>query len=145
MISMEPASIRLPPESDQAILGHARMAVPEEACGLVIGLRTGPGVQVVRVVPATNVWTPPGERVRRYALDPAEQLAVERAARADGLDVVGYYHSHPAGEPVPSETDRAMAWPGYVYLIAGVATGSVRAWVLDNDGRFVENAIEWAG
>jgi proteasome lid subunit RPN8/RPN11 len=61
--------------------------------------------------PASLVWPalqPPGVAVREL-LD---------ALEARGPDLVGFYHSHPAGPPAPSATDVARAtWPGLSYVI----------------------------
>jgi len=54
----------------------------------------------------------------RYRIDPEQQLAALERADAEGLDVVGFYHSHPTGPAEPSETDAARAtWHGYAYVI----------------------------
>ncbi|MEA5406272.1 M67 family metallopeptidase [Haloarculaceae archaeon H-GB2-1] len=59
-----------------------------------------------------------GDPRTRYALDAAEQLQAIEAIEAEGLETVGFYHSHPAGPPGPSETDAANAtWPGVSYVI----------------------------
>ncbi len=57
----------------------------------------------------------------RYLVAPEFQLSAERQAREAGEDVVGYYHSHPDCEALPSDCDRAQAWPGYLYIICSVA------------------------
>jgi proteasome lid subunit RPN8/RPN11 len=53
-----------------------------------------------------------------YELDPEATLDAIEGIEAANEEVVGFYHSHPAGPPRPSATDRARAtWPGYVYVI----------------------------
>ncbi|WP_325064051.1 M67 family metallopeptidase [Halobacterium bonnevillei] len=57
-----------------------------------------------------------------YELDAEATLAVFDEAAATGREVVGFYHSHPAGPARMSETDREQAsWPGYVYVLASLA------------------------
>ena len=103
-------------------------------------------------LPAENVHP---DRRRRYALAPEALLAAQKAARAEGLDLVGYYHSHPDHPPRPSAADRRDAWPGVSYLIvavAGGAAGEARSWRLgagaggggdgEGGGGFVEEIIE---
>lgn len=64
----------------------------------------------------------------RYELDPAATLAAIEAARDDGADLVGFYHSHPRGPAELSATDRAKAaWPGYVYCVVVPAADPTRA------------------
>lgn len=112
-----------------ALVAEAVAAAPHEACGLLVGR----GRVVHRIAPARNLDASPV----RYTIDPADHFAALRAARRDGLAVVGAYHSHPAGPPAPSATDRAEAVPEFLYLIVGlVPAPAVAAWRLV-DGNFV--------
>jgi len=82
----------------------------------------------------------------RFLIDPLEQLRVEKDARARGLDVLGYYHSHPDHPARPSEYDRDHAWPWYSYIIVSVERGEPKdmtSWVLSDDrARFDSEQIE---
>ena len=72
----------------------------------------------------------------RFLIDPKEQLRVEKDARARGLDVLGYYHSHPDHPARPSSYDRDHAWPWYSYVIISVERGEpkdLNSWVLRDD------------
>ena len=92
-------------------------AAPEEGCALLLG-----GVDpwcVRRLWPCLNVWDPPSERRRRFALDPREQLLAQKWARSRGLVVLGSAHSHPLSEPVPSALDRSLAFTPTLMLILG--------------------------
>ena len=63
-------------------------------------------------------------------------VAAERAADAQGLSVVGWYHSHPDHPARPSEYDREHAWPWYSYIILSVqkrAPADMRSWRLRDD------------
>lgn len=76
---------------------------------------------------------------RRYAIDPRDHLSLLKRVRGTPTAVVGAYHSHPKGQPVPSETDRAEAFSGFVYVIAGPVDSAspldIRAYCL-MDGNF---------
>jgi proteasome lid subunit RPN8/RPN11 len=85
-----------------AIVAHARHAVPRECCGLLIGARD----HVSEAVPADNLATDPN----RFFLDPRAHIAARRGARARNLEILGFYHSHPHSAPVPSATDIAEAY-----------------------------------
>lgn len=90
-----------------AVVGHARSCLPDEACGLLVGERRGDEATIVeRFAAVPNVSKTPQ---RTFVLDPASMLAAEDAAEADGLGVVGVMHSHPTSPAVPSPTDRADA------------------------------------
>ena len=75
-------------------------------------------------------------RHNRYVISPQSLLAAQREARASGLDIVGYYHSHPDHPARPSEFDREHAWPGTSYVIVSVSEGKAvdcRSWRLRDD------------
>ena len=104
------------------MLAHARQAAPRECCGLLVGK----GESIVRSVRARNR----DAKATRYLIDPDDHFAAIRGARADGLEVIGAYHSHPSSEAVPSPTDIAEASSGsdFVYVIVSMITNDVRAY-----------------
>jgi proteasome lid subunit RPN8/RPN11 len=121
---------------------HARQTYPEECCGVMVG-QPGETVSVCSVHPTENLSS---TRLHdRYEVDPREILKLDRAAEQRGLEIVGFYHSHPDHPPAPSATDVESAWPGYVYLIVAVAEvgeARVTAWTFDEKhGRFREHPI----
>ena len=76
----------------------------------------------------------------RYELDPLAIVRAERAAREAGLDVVGFWHSHPDHPAEPSRLDTERAWADYLYVIVSTSSsgaGAVRGWRL-GDGGFGE-------
>jgi len=134
-------SLELPAALRARLLELACARYPAEACGLLVGRRSGRGAAVTAVREARNLNT---ERARdRYELDPADHLAALDLAQAAGLDLVGVWHSHPDHPAVPSETDRREAWPGWSYVIVSVAAGEpdgLRSWHLLDQG-FVEEEV----
>ena len=105
------------------LVAAARTALPDEACGLVIGRRDGATVTVTALHPAANVSPAPRAR---FAIAPAVQFSLQRALRGTGEAVVGCYHSHPNGRPEPSPRDHENGSDGgFVWII--VATGAIDA------------------
>src|SRR5688572_20772475 len=104
------------------MLQHAREEAPRECCGLLVGK----GESVVQSVRARNL----DAKATRYLIDPEDHFAAIRAARRDGLEVIGAYHSHPSSAPVPSPTDVAEANSGsdFVYVIVSLRDDDVRAY-----------------
>jgi proteasome lid subunit RPN8/RPN11 len=140
----QPATdLYLRPAIFEALAEAARRGYPREVCGLLVGSRSRSDgtIEIARAEPATNLEQ---ERAAdRYRLDPRDFLAIDKAARHDGFDVVGVWHTHPDHPAGPSDTDLEAAWPDYLYLIISVAGGEtirMRAWELV-DGRFVERPI----
>ncbi len=116
------ATLELSSEAERVVWRHARSASPEEACGLLLGRLASGRVRVLTVRPARNVAA---DRRRGYVVDPADLAAGLFAARRRGLELVGFYHSHPEGVALPSARDEAEAWPGVSYLLVSVpAVGS---------------------
>lgn len=94
------------------------------------------------MLPAANRHQTPRSH---YLIDPKTVLIAHEEARAAGLEIVGYYHSHPDGPAVPSRKDLEDAWPDTSYLIVAVGSGGVeaRSWRLDErGGAFVEERVE---
>jgi proteasome lid subunit RPN8/RPN11 len=112
---------------------HASEGYPQEICGMLIGPRGGSRVTEVRR--AHNTIT---DRARdRYEIDPLDHIRVQRECDANGMEIVGYYHSHPDHPARASVFDTERAWAGPVYLIVSCVKGKVvdgNAFVAENDG-----------
>ncbi|MDW8050952.1 MAG: M67 family metallopeptidase [Armatimonadota bacterium] len=124
----------LSPEAAKAIRAHAREAYPDECCGALLGIETGEARHVRQVVRLENERI--DERRRRFYISPRQVLQVERYAHAQGLLLLGFYHSHPDHPAVPSEYDRQHALPFYSYPIVSVQGGKpteLRSWRLRDD------------
>ncbi|HEV8376202.1 MAG TPA: M67 family metallopeptidase [Candidatus Polarisedimenticolia bacterium] len=135
--------------AERAMKEHAEQGYPHEVCGLLIGLLDEEGRlrRVRKTGAARNL-----NRDRpddRYELDPSDFLRIEREAKAERLDVLGVYHSHPDHPSIPSETDRLRAeeiWQSaesWSYVILQVVSGRVasrRSWIL-RDGVFAEEEM----
>jgi len=98
----------------------AAAAHPHEACGLLLGA----GLRITEAQSVANVHPAPATH---FEIDPQALINAHRSTRAGGPEVVGYYHSHPSGPPVPSATDRASAsGDGRVWAI--IAGDDVTFW-----------------
>jgi proteasome lid subunit RPN8/RPN11 len=128
-------TVRIDPASAAAIVAHLERAWPEEGCGVLLGRDETDGSRtVLRALPIDNERAE--ERQRRYLIAPGQFLDAEHAAREQGLDVLGFFHSHPDHPARPSAFDLEHAWPYYSYVIASVTRGRVDAitsWRLADD------------
>ena len=98
----------------EAVVAHARAEAPRECCGLLLGRPDS----VSEAVAARNI----AAMATRFLVDPQDHINTLRAARGRGLEILGFYHSHPHTAAVPSETDRAEAgYPDHLYLIVSLA------------------------
>ncbi len=111
--------VRIRRDALAAIGRHAAEVAPAECCGLLIGQAT----EIDEAVRARNL----DDRPTRFLIDPADQFAAIRAARARGAAVVGAYHSHPASGPLPSDADLADAQdPDLLHIIVSLRRGADR-------------------
>ncbi len=122
------------------IASHAVEGYPAEVCGFLLG-EEGEARRVRRVKRGTNLLA--GNARDRYLIDPQDTLEAEKEARESGMEVLGFYHSHPDHPAVPSSHDRERAWPWYSYLIVATTPDGVqaaRSWRFQ-DERMVEDPV----
>ena len=105
-----------------ALRTHGEETYPHECCGVLLG-RFSEGVnEVEEAVRAGNTRTDSAHN--RYHIAPQELVRIQRQGRERGLDIVGFYHSHPDHPAQWSKTDFAEAhWLGCSYVITAVASG----------------------
>jgi proteasome lid subunit RPN8/RPN11 len=111
---------------------HAAEGYPHEVVGILAGRRGEH--RVSRVHPLINERA--DSPANRYQVSALALAKAERALEAEGLEIVGYYHSHPDHPAQYSEFDRDHALPNMSYLITAVHGGRIadtRSWRLDED------------
>ncbi len=132
---MGPLKVEIPERIIEEILRHAMEEMPREACGLLIGRIESSKVLVRGIHRARNL----SESHSLYEVDPRDTYRAIEEAESSGLELIGVYHSHPLGAPVPSKIDEERAIPGLIYLIVS-GDGSFKAFRLVGD-RFEELEI----
>src|SRR5215472_7233922 len=93
----------------EKIRAHGAEMYPYECCGALLG---------------------------RDSVTAEDVLEADKAAQAQGLEVIGWYHSHPDHPARPSQYDQDHAWPWYSYIIVSVHNGApqdMTSWRLDDD------------
>ncbi len=134
--------VRIGAEAWRAVIDHCLSAAPEEACGILLGRREGGGVVVLDAAACRNAH--PGDRRKHFLIDPEQQLAIQRAAREAGLEILGFYHSHLNGSAQLSEEDCRQAHPSVSNVIFAFRDGKfveARSWRIGGDGAAAEEAI----
>jgi proteasome lid subunit RPN8/RPN11 len=132
---------------------HAESEYPRECCGLLVGRITDGGRtrEVHATYPVANIFSEEAERHHRMAIEPLEYARAERLHAAEGLGVVGNYHSHPDHPAVPSQYDleHLAPWPTMSYVVVSVREGEasdLRSWELEADrSRFNEEEVSTGG
>ena len=98
----------------EKILAHCKEGLPNEACGLIGGTIEGDKRSIQKVYLLTNI----DQSNEHFSMDPKEQLAAVKDMRANGLKLLGNFHSHPESPSRPSEEDKRLAYDSKVnYLI----------------------------
>jgi proteasome lid subunit RPN8/RPN11 len=125
----------LPPECELIIRGDGQNAYPNECCGVLMGLVESE-IKIVKQAQAIHNSQKDSEQYHRFLITPEDMLNAEQTARKLGLDVIGFYHSHPDCPAVPSDYDKDHALPFYSYVIASVEKGVAKelaSWELATD------------
>lgn len=101
-------------EDYEKILAHCKEGLPNEACGLIGGTIEGDKRSIQKVYLLTNI----DQSNEHFSMDPKEQLAAVKDMRANGLKLLGNFHSHPESPSRPSEEDKRLAYDSKVnYMI----------------------------
>ena len=133
----------------EALRAHGEETYPDECCGVLLGKSNGvEGNTVHQIVRAGNTRTDSAHN--RYNIAPQELVKIQRQARGLGLDIVGFYHSHPDHPAQWSPTDFAEAhWIGCSYVITAVEKGKAaitNSFLLtgtsEEDKKFVDQPVE---
>jgi len=121
------------------ILLYARKCYPLEACGILVGRIVGEEKNVEKIYPTRNLLASSSA----YQIDTMEQLKIFEEAELRGLDVLGFYHSHPLCDSFWSGIDeeRGKLWIGYSFLIVSPKTGGINSYVRSKDKAEKEEII----
>jgi len=126
--------VKITPAALEQIRSHGEDGYPYEICGVMVGPRGGRG-RVTEVHRARNTVV---DRAHdRYEIDPRDLIRIERECDQNGLEIVGYYHSHPDHPAQASATDAQRSWAGPVYLIVAIHKGRAEAqnaFIAERDG-----------
>lgn len=109
------------------ILDHCKGEYPLEACGILLGTSSPPKTEITEVIRARNIR----RSSVRYEIEPSTLQRAYFTAEMKGLEVVGFYHSHPDLPSEPSEYDAQRALPGQIYLVISLrvkAREKLTAW-----------------
>ena len=127
-------AIELRRQELQRMEQHGAEAYPNECCGVLLGKAQDGRKVVTDIMPLNNARDDSPRN--RFLILPEDFVQSDREARKRGVDILGFYHSHPDHPARPSEYDREHAWPWYTYLILAVEKGAPRemtGWLLTED------------
>jgi proteasome lid subunit RPN8/RPN11 len=140
-------TLRMSGELYEAIRRHGERTYPHECCGVLLGKSSEDGNTVEAAMEAGNTRTDSAHN--RYNIAPQELIRIQRQGRERGLDIVGFYHSHPDHPAQWSKTDFEDAhWIGCSYVITSVEQGTAKvtnsfllAGTTEEDKRFEDQRV----
>lgn len=127
------------------ILEHCKNGLPNESCGLLAGTIEGDVKTVTEVYLLTNI----DASNEHFSMDPKEQLAALKDARAKGSVIIGNFHSHPESPSRPSEEDKRLAYDSSMeYLILSLMEEGnpvLKAFGINSEKNVTIHVIEYVG
>ena len=118
----------------QTMVSHAQSTFPDECCGVMVGKIDG-DAKLVTAAFAVENGAYKGKQEDRYEIRPEDLLAADKKARAEGLDLIGIFHSHPDCDAYFSKTDLENSCPWYSFVVLSVKGGT-----FDHANSFLPNA-----
>lgn len=126
----------------EKILSHCIEGLPNEACGLIGGVKEEDKKYIKKVYLLTNV----DESNEHFSMNPREQLEAVKDMRANGYELLGNFHSHPESPSRPSEEDKRLAYdPKVNYLILSLMEQGnpvLKAFTIDAEKNVAVEEIE---
>jgi proteasome lid subunit RPN8/RPN11 len=136
--------IEISKEHIEEIKAHAQKDYPHECCGIILG-KFNQGEKSVKQIISISNEKDEKYRHNRYLITSNDILKTEIYAQKQGLDIVGFYHSHPDCSANPSDFDKDHALPVYSYFIVSVINGVAKDFtvsqLLDDRSKFVLEKI----
>ena len=133
--------IKLRSEHLLEIENHGKETYPMECCGLLLGKISNDEKIVIQILKAKNEREQQQQH-NRFLISPRTMFDSQKIARANKMDILGFYHSHPDAEACPSKFDLDHAWPFYAYVILYVKKGKTKTmtcWKLSKDRSIFES------
>ena len=124
--------LRIAQEPFERMKNHAEAAYPNECVGAMLGNSESGGKFVDTAMPLEN--SAEGSQRAFYRLSNDDLLAADKAARAQGRELIGIYHSHPDADAYFSETDLQNSCPWYSFVVLSVMDGKydhANSWLPD--------------
>jgi len=128
--------LQLSSELNNNIRSAGEATYPNECCGIILGEIKDDGTKIAKRTVEINNSSENEEQYHRFLITPEEMFKAERIARAEKLEIIGFYHSHPDHPSKPSGYDKDHALPFYSYIIVSVDKGKAQiltSWELTDD------------
>lgn len=102
------------------MVDHARATYPKECCGMM----TGTDSKITAAIPCKNVYE--GDQKDRFQVSTDDIYRVQRETREQGVELIGFFHSHPDEGAYFSSTDLKNASPWHAHVVLSIRQGEFR-------------------
>lgn len=99
---------------------HIMQVYPKEGCGILLGRDN----RIEKIKPSENLVRDEAGRTY-FKMDPLTIYKEECEAQKEGLEVIGFYHSHPDKKAIHSKSDEEYMIPEMLYIIVSVYSGEI--------------------
>ena len=126
--------LRIEPQPFTEMKAHAEATYPNECVGAMIGTIVNGNKVVESALKLEN--SAEGSQRAYYQLSPDHLMKADRAAREQGKELIGIYHSHPDCDAYFSETDLKNSCPWYSFVVLSIKQGKfdhANSWLPDAD------------
>tara|TARA_B100001250_G_C19280965_1_gene563249 strand:- start:70 stop:582 length:513 start_codon:yes stop_codon:yes gene_type:complete len=162
-----PKYIEFHHETNSVLSRFLKAAEPEEGCAILIGQKKSSEKekkqifwQVKHIWNCRNIWGQQESKLidqkmnvftntkriqlsknNRFEIDAKDQIAAQKWARENNLEVLCSAHSHPFSENRPSEID-LLFHPSPGLMVISNKHGNLKAWWIKNKFSFIRVKIE---
>jgi len=117
--------LQLTEEQIRILKEETKDRYPSEVCGLLFGDIDGRKAIVKRIAVLQNIL----ESATRFQIDPEAFVEALSEAEKNGMQLIGFFHSHPApAYPSPNDVEYMKLWPENIWLIISSIDYNVAAY-----------------
>jgi proteasome lid subunit RPN8/RPN11 len=124
--------LKIQDEPMREMIAHAEAIYPNECVGAMIGTIVDGVKTVESALRLEN--SAEGSQRAYYQLKPEHLLEADKAAREQGKDMIGIYHSHPDADAYFSQTDLKNSCPWFSFVVLSIREGKfnhANSWLPD--------------
>jgi len=131
--------LQLTDEHIRLLKKATKISHPIETCGLLLGNVDSKKAIVKRIAPVQNIL----ESTTRFQIDPETFVEALPEAEKNGMQLIGFFHSHPApAYPSPTDVEYMKLWPENIWLIISSISYDIAAYqTVDGELRRIDAEV----
>lgn len=125
----------------EQMLLHCHTAYPEEACGVLLGIKESSSQNNIRITACIAITNIHHQKKVAFQFSPEQWVDAFYTAQRQGLAIVAIYHSHPSSDPQPSSHDlKGLIDNNMLYTIVSLKqkdSPQIRIYQLSGQNQFI--------